>query len=220
MGTITHVSTDDPVAALTFDDGPNPDFTPGLLDILKKHDARATFFMIGQAAKHYPELVKKVAEAGHAIGNHTWSHPSFTSISGKMRRKQLRECQKAISPYGERIFRPPRGHQSIVSRLDALLLRYKVIAWNLHAYDWEKHDGAWMVDKLMSGIKPGSIILLHDSLWDRSIKGAEDRSPMLEALDRFLALAGKTFRFITVPELLRHGYVQKKNWYVKDDNDW
>ena len=144
MGTITHVSTQDAVVALTFDDGPHPESTPHLLDILERHQAHATFFMIGEAAQRHPDLVQRVAQAGHAIGNHSWDHPSFPLISGRERRAQLRACEKAIAPYGQRLFRPPYGHQSAASRLDALWLSYRVVTWNLHAYDWLDHDANWM----------------------------------------------------------------------------
>lgn len=215
MGTITHVSTQDAVAALTFDDGPHPKFTPCLIDILKKHNARATFFMIGKAAERYPELVKQVAEAGHAIGNHSWNHLSFPSITGRERRKQIRKCQKSIAPYGQRIFRPPKGHQTVLSRLDALLLGYKVVTWNMHTFDWENHDAEWMVAYLMDRLKPGSIILLHDTLWDTIEEGTEDRKPILQAVNMFLEKVGNFYHFVTIPELFKHGRLRRRNWYTK-----
>lgn len=155
MGTITHVSTQDAVAALTFDDGPYSEFTPRLLNILERHQARATFFVVGEAAQRHPEIVWQVAQAGHVIGNHTWDHPSFPLISGRERRAQLRACEQAIAPYGQRIFRPPYGHQSVASRLDALWLGYQVVNWNLHAYDWLDHDADWMADRLVNQNQPG-----------------------------------------------------------------
>src|SRR5690242_18370490 len=88
FGTITHVSTSKPAVALTFDDGPDPVFTPRLLDILQQHHAKATFFMVGQAAERHPDIVKKVAAAGHAIGNLSWDHPSFPLLTGRERRDQ------------------------------------------------------------------------------------------------------------------------------------
>lgn len=220
LGTITHISTTEPVAALTFDDGPDPVFTPRLLEILEKYHIHATFFMIGKAAERYPDLVRKIAQAGHAIGIHSWNHPSFPSISGKERRKQIRACAKAVAPYGLRLFRPPYGHQSIASRVDALFLRYKVITWNVHSFDWEIHDPQWMAERLMSRLKPGSIILLHDTLWDILAEGAEDRSPMLEALAIFLEKTGNQYRFTTVPELLKIGRARSQNWYWKRDENY
>ena len=215
IGTITHVSTPDPVAALTFDDGPDPFFTPRFLDILKKYNAHATFFMIGEAAECYPDLVQKVAQGGHAIGNHSWDHPSFLSITGKERRRQIRACAKAVAPFGQKLFRPPYGQQTVASRIDALLLRYKVITWNMKAFDWEKHDAHWILDKLLSHLKPGSIILLHDTLWGIREEEVKDRVSVLEALDMFLEKMSSQFRFVTIPELLKEGRAQKQNLYMK-----
>jgi peptidoglycan/xylan/chitin deacetylase (PgdA/CDA1 family) len=143
------VRTWDPVAALTFDDGPDPQRTPRILDILERYRARATFFMVGEAVQWYPELVRQVAQTGHAIGNHFWDHPSFPLITGRERRAQLRACAKAIAPYGQRVFRPPYGHQSVASRLDALWLGYQVVTWNVLAYDWLDHDADWMANRLV-----------------------------------------------------------------------
>ena len=125
-GTITHVITEEPVVALTFDDGPHPVYTPQLLRILEKCRAYATLFMVGQAASEYPDLVRQVAKAGHAIGNHTWSHLALPSIKRKDRWKQLRACKRALAPYGNRFFRPPYGEQSPGSHFDAFCLGY---AW-------------------------------------------------------------------------------------------
>ena len=127
VGTITRVSTSKPVAALTFDDGPDPVFTPRLLAVLHKHQAKATFFMVGKAAERHPDIVKEVAVAGHAIGNHSWDHPSFPLISRRERWAQVRACEKAIAPYGQRLFRPPYGDQNLLSRLEASWLGYQVI---------------------------------------------------------------------------------------------
>lgn len=220
MGTITHVSTHDPVAALTFDDGPHPESTPHLLDVLERHQAHATFFMIGEAAQRHPNLVQRVAQAGHAIGNHSWDHPSFPLISGRERRAQLRACEKAIAPYGQRLFRPPYGHQSVASRLDALWLRYKVITWSMSASDWLDHDANWMADRLANQLKPGSVILLHDALYHTPEERYADREPMIEAVNMLLRWFSDHFRFITIPELFQHGRLQRRNWYWKTDLDW
>jgi peptidoglycan/xylan/chitin deacetylase (PgdA/CDA1 family) len=205
-GTITSVATRDPVAALTFDDGPHPEYTPRLLDILQEHEAHATFFMIGEAAQKHPQLVRRVAQQGHVIGNHSWDHPFFPSLSGAARREQMRACEQVLSPYGQRLFRPPYGAQSLAARLDALRLHYKVIAWNLEAKDWREHDPHWMADQLSQGIRPGSIVLLHDAIYRSQQPVPQyNREPMLAALRLFLERLGGRFRFVTVPELLRHG---------------
>ncbi|HEX2524363.1 MAG TPA: polysaccharide deacetylase family protein, partial [Terriglobia bacterium] len=136
LGTVTSVQTRVPVASLTFDDGPHPEFTPRLLDILRHHKARATFFMLGQAAQKHPEIVRRVAEAGHAIGNHTWDHLSFPLLSERERQRQLKTCADAIAPYGLRLFRPPYGEQSLASRLSAARLGYEVIMFSVDVGDF------------------------------------------------------------------------------------
>ena len=108
-GTVSFVQTNERVAALTFDDGPHPDFTPRLLEILKRYDVRSTFFMVGEAAMKRPDLVRRVAEEGHTIGNHSWDHATFPLLSGRERRLQMRRCAKVLEPYGRRLFRPMRS---------------------------------------------------------------------------------------------------------------
>ena len=214
LGTITHVHTTEPVAALTFDDGPDPVYTPKLLEILDKHKARATFFMVGEAAQRQQELVRMVSRAGHAIGVHSWDHPSFAKINGRERRQQLRASKRALGPYGQRLFRPPWGKQSLASRLDALWLGYKVVGWNVLAEDWLDLKPTDMSERLIRDIRPGSIILLHDAIY-RSIftKPQYDRSAMIEALDITLTQIGRQMNFVTVPELLQYGHPVLQEWF-------
>src|SRR3989442_11666872 len=107
LGSITHVATAESVAALTFDDGPHAASTPQLLEILERHQARATFFMLGQFALQYPELVQRIAQAGHAIGNHSWDHASFPFITGRQRRMTPRARSRSRAPHQQRASRPP-----------------------------------------------------------------------------------------------------------------
>src|SRR4051812_45491348 len=165
VGAITSVETTEPLVALTFDDGPDPTSTPSVLRLLEQYDARATFFMVGAAAHRHPDLVKQIAAAGHAIANHSWDHSSFTSMRGRQRRTQMRRCQRAIAPYGVRLFRPPYGRQNIASHLDARLLGFKVVAWSLAVDDWRTGDAHLMARRLIDHANPGSIVLLHDSIF-------------------------------------------------------
>jgi peptidoglycan/xylan/chitin deacetylase (PgdA/CDA1 family) len=220
MGTLTRVSTRDPIIALTFDDGPHPATTPRLLDILDKHHAHASFFMLGEPAQRYPEIVREVAQAGHAIGNHSWDHPSFPLITRQERLSQIRQCARALGPYGQRLFRPPYGHQSKASRFDALWLRYQVVTWDLVAYDWLDHDADWITDLILNQIRPGSIILLHDALYHTIQARYADRQPTLDAVSGLLEQLGNRYRFVTIPELLRHGQPQLSFWYRAGDPDW
>lgn len=220
MGTVTRVATQDPVVALTFDDGPHPESTPYLLDILERHRAHATFFMVGKAASRYPALVRMVAQAGHEIGNHSWDHPSFPSISGRKRRAQIQACAKAIAPYGRKVFRPPYGHQSFASRLDALWLGYQVIAWQLVAYDWLDRDAEWITDHLLARIRPGAIILLHETLYTAIDERYVDRSATFTAVDAFLKRLGDRFSFLTISDLFQHGRIQRQAWYFSAKAGW
>jgi peptidoglycan-N-acetylglucosamine deacetylase len=215
FGIITRVTTDSSVVALTFDDGPDPEYTPRLLDILEKYQARATFFMVGEAAHAHPELVRRVAQAGHAIGNHSWDHPSFPLISGRERRAQIRACAKAIAPYGQRLFRPPYSSQDLASRVDAFLLGYKVVMFDAWSDDWCGGDYETIARQLERRVHPGSIIVLHDRLADALDQTYFNREPTLKALEILLSRTGDRFRFVTVPELLRHGRSQRELWHKK-----
>lgn len=222
LGTLTHVKTKQQVAAITFDDGPHPQATPEILKILAQHDAKATFFMLGKAAHKYPEIVKRVAEAGHVIANHSWDHPSFVSISSEERRRQIAECQRVLVPYEQRIFRPPFGRQSMASRLDAWRLGYSVVAWNVEVGDWWDADSDRMVDALVNRVRPGSIVVLHDSIDRAPVASQEpkltrtplpDREPMLNALRIFLSRSAGRFRFVGLPELISCGHPIRERWY-------
>ncbi|MGQ9610171.1 MAG: polysaccharide deacetylase family protein [bacterium] len=206
-GPITNVETNDPVAALTFDDGPHPVYTPGVLSILEKHGAKATFFMLGETARKYPEIVKMVASAGHVIGNHSWNHTNLTKIKSRVHRlKQMWECARATAPYCKRFFRPPYGGISNQIRLDALFFRYKIILWSASAQDWIPQGPEEIAQKIIERIKPGSIFLLHDAIYDKkTLETIENREAMIDGLKIALSVLKQKINFITVPELLQVG---------------
>lgn len=219
-GAITHVLTQEPIVALTFDDGPHPEYTPRLLDILEKHQARATFFVVGEMAQKHVAIIQKAFSAGHDIGNHSWDHPSFPKIARIERWKQIQACTHTIAPFGQKLFRPPYGDQNIASRFDALLLGQKVITWNVTAMDWLDHDANWLLERLMSRIRPGSIVLLHDGLYHTMGIQFVNREPMLQAVDMLLEQLGHSHRFVTVSELLRCGRPVRKKWFKESEIGW
>ena len=135
LGTITAVSTTEPLVALTFDDGPDPATTPRVLSLLDRYDAKATFFMVGERAAAHPTLVETVRERGHAIGNHTWSHTSLRFARPSEGYKQVRMCKQVLPSSHARLLRPPWGQQSLTSRLIAALLGYQVVLWTDHVQD-------------------------------------------------------------------------------------
>ena len=220
LGSVIGVTTSRKVAALTFDDGPDPEYTLRLLAILKRYNTRATFFMVGEQASRHRNVVKQVAEAGHAIGNHTWTHPSFPTIGRRERQRQLRLCSQAIAPYGTKLFRPPFGHQNVASRIDAFTRGYEVIAWSFHAYDWLNHEPNRMTQHILSRLQPGSIILLHDALYRTPDPRYANREATLETVEQLLGQTAGEYAFVTVPELLTYGPAKRRNWYKPADASW
>jgi peptidoglycan/xylan/chitin deacetylase (PgdA/CDA1 family) len=220
IGPISHVSTEEPVVALTFDDGPQPDFTSRLLQVLAKHGAHATFFMLGTMARRHRDIVRMVAEQGHAIGNHTADHPSLPLVSRYERWRQIRSCSRALAPYEHKLFRPPYGQRDFGSCVDAALLGYSIIAWNAHAFDWLDHDAEWMVKHMISQIRPGSIITLHDALHNVIETRYADRSPTVRAVDLLLEQMGGKYQFVTVPELLRYGRAERQTCFGTVNRDF
>ena len=220
LGSVASVATTEPVVALTFDDGPHPEDTPRLLHLLQQYDAKATFFMLGVLAARYPNVLRTVAEAGHAIGNHTWDHPSLPLLGGRQQGRQISACAKAIAPHGKKLFRPPYGHQNWSSRLQAWAHGYEVIAWSGHAEDWLDLGATELATRIAAKIQSGAIILLHDNLY-RSVVGSSDgREPLLAALDVTLQRFSGDYRFVTVPQLLRHGPARRKIWFNQPDREW
>jgi peptidoglycan/xylan/chitin deacetylase (PgdA/CDA1 family) len=220
IGTVTEFRTSEPVAALTFDDGPDDETTPQVLDLLNEYGARATFFMVGEAAKRSPALLKRIAAKGHAIGNHTWSHKSVACLPASERRHQITACARALAPYGQRFFRPPWGEQTVASRLDALLLRHEVIGWSVDAGDWWNPDSQDMATELIAKTKPGSIILMHDKI--RSEPAAKGETPvqfsrhaMLKSLEIFLERLNGQTRFVTIEDMFLHGKAVRREWFLK-----
>lgn len=220
LGTLTAVVTKDPVVALTFDDGPHPEFTPRVLEILRHHQAQATFFMVGAAAEKYQGIVRQVAREGHVIGGHSWDHRSFPSLSSGERRRQMRACELALSPQQARLFRPPYGHQTVGSRLDALWHRSEVVGWSVDSTDWQEEKPEIIADCVIGKLQPGAIVLLHDALFDqlnlpvgRDPSKCVDRRMMLSALETILERGTRQYRFVTVPDLLCHGVPFRDYWF-------
>jgi peptidoglycan-N-acetylglucosamine deacetylase len=214
------VRTSRPVVALTFDDGPDPDETPAMLDVLEKHGARGTFFMLGEAAVAHPNLVARVAGAGHAIGNHTWDHPSLPRLEEQERREQITSCAKAIEPHGTNLFRPPYGHLDARSLRDVRRSGHRVVAWSGHVEDWLAQEPSRLAARLISRVRPGAILLLHDVIWDVRDLPSARREWVREGLDEALSRLAGHYEFVTVPELLRRGAPRFKRWAKTGDEHW
>lgn len=150
---------------LTFDDGPDPEWTPRVLDALEQVGAKATFFAIGQQAQQAPELMRRVHAAGHAIGNHTFSHRHPWFMSQRTARAQVRDGAKALSDVlGEapRFYRPPHGRQRACMSDEAQRCGERVVLWNVSAVDWGPLGAADGIEKRLDAVKGGDIVLMHD----------------------------------------------------------
>lgn len=154
--------------ALTFDDGPDPDFTPRILDILEEKDIKATFFVIGKKAEKYPDLLRRIHEEGHTIGNHSYSHHYLIALFSTARlTKDLERCNAFIDQtIGKRpaYFRPPFGVTN--PRYSAAInnCRLSSIGWSLRSMDTRKASKYALIETVISKLKKGDIILLHDRL--------------------------------------------------------
>ncbi|GAB1724074.1 MAG: polysaccharide deacetylase family protein [Nitrospira sp. CR1.1] len=222
LGSLTHVVTAQAVLSLTFDDGPDPENTPKVLDLLEKYRAHGTFFVVGQAAATHPDIVRRIAAGGHAIGIHSWDHRAFPGLSSRQRRRQIRECERALQPYVSPLFRPPYGEQTVMSRLEAFVMGYEVVGWNLNSGDWYESQASVMGKYLLEMVTPGGIVLFHDTLYDKGAPahGVDpehtswpDRQAMLGALETVLDQLCGSYRFVTVPELLQAGRPRRSFWF-------
>jgi peptidoglycan/xylan/chitin deacetylase (PgdA/CDA1 family) len=162
---ITSLPNADRAVALTFDDGPNPDATPVILDALKDRGVRATFFVLGRHAERWPDLVRRVAAEGHAIGNHGYYHRKLHFKSPAYVRTDLTLGTRAIdvaSGVRPRFFRAPHGFRSPWVTSIARSLGQRTVGWSFGVWDTALPGRDVIVERIVSGTKPGSILLLHD----------------------------------------------------------
>jgi peptidoglycan/xylan/chitin deacetylase (PgdA/CDA1 family) len=160
------------VLYLTFDDGPQHEWTPKVLQVLRKHKAQATFFVLGIQVAQYPELIAAERAAGHRIGNHTWDHKTLTLLPDAKVRQEIATGVKS------KCLRPPTGATN--AKIEAIAASYhqRQVLWDVDTKDWEKPGAAYIEHAIMTGARPGAIILMHD--------GGGNRSQTVAALDRAL----------------------------------
>jgi peptidoglycan-N-acetylglucosamine deacetylase len=198
---VWEVPTRQKVIALTFDDGPNPIYTPQILHTLNKYKAHATFFSIGYKMKRYPHIVRQVVRAGHELGNHSMTHQYENKAGVQRMRIELLQAERVIKNYQQnhiKFFRPPGGYIDRALLHEANKQGYKVILWSYHqdSKDWSKPGAKAIADHIIRHAKSGNIVLLHD--------GGGNRSQTVRALKTILpALKKQGFQFVTVSELLQ-----------------
>ena len=190
--------------ALTYDDGPNEPYTSQLLEVLAKHGARATFFLIGQFVAARPAIARSLVAAGHAVGNHTHTHPDLTALSPAQLEGELDRASRAIEDAtGARptLFRPPFGRRS--RRILAVVRARGVtpVMWRAACYDWKAASAQSIVSTLTARIRGGEVIQLHDG--DHRRLGV-DRAQAIRATDGILQHYRDTgYSFVTVTEMMR-----------------
>lgn len=219
VGVTVGVRTKEPIAALTFDDGPDPLSTPRVLDLLDAHDAKGTFFVVGSQAARHPEIVDRIRSGGHALGNHTWSHPSLPRLTQADRRRELLRPQQEISGL-DTLTRPPYGHFDVATWYDLRRLGLRPVTWSGHAMDWAVTDPRALVERMQRELRPGAILLLHDCLSDWEDERFKDRTHLLLALEEVLEGFRGRMRFVTVPELLASGPAIRRVWWKRGDDAW
>ncbi len=182
--------------AMTFDDGPHKTNTPQLLDILKQRGIRATFFVVGQNAAEYPDILKRIVAEGHELANHSYTHPVLASMAQSAVHEQLEKTHQAVlkaTGVSMKLLRPPYGALSEPQRRTANSeFGYKIILWSVDPLDWKVRDAARVQNEILSRTEAGSIVLAHDIH-----KSTVDAMP--ETLDK---LTENGFKFVTVSELL------------------
>ncbi|MGC1646131.1 MAG: polysaccharide deacetylase family protein [Candidatus Sulfotelmatobacter sp.] len=192
--------------ALTYDDGPNDPHTLRLLEVLAKHNVRATFFLIGRYVRQRPELAREVVKAGHVVGNHTFTHPLLTLKSAAEVRQELCDCRSALQDaVGEHsnLFRPPFGGRRPAVLRVARELGLEPVMWNVTGYDWNAPPSAVIERKVSRQICGGDVILLHDG--GHKQLGA-DRSQTVAATDHLISrYKSEGYEFVTIPQMLGAG---------------
>jgi peptidoglycan/xylan/chitin deacetylase (PgdA/CDA1 family) len=204
--TITSISTPSPVCAMTFDDGPHPTHTPRLLDMLRERGLRATFYLIGNRVVQYPDIARRIAEEGHEIGNHSWSHPFLNRLSDGAVMREIDQTTNAIFQVTGRppvTFRPPYGAFSRRQRTTLHAARtLPTILWSVDPQDWRRPGSNVVARRILDNTRQGGIILSHDIH-----RGTIDAMP--QTLD---GLTARGLNFVTVSQILGWPLWQSRNF--------
>jgi peptidoglycan/xylan/chitin deacetylase (PgdA/CDA1 family) len=193
---LNSIKTHQPIIALTFDDGPHPIHTKQLLDMLREEQTPATFFVVGRNVQSHPELVRRMVQEGHEVGNHTWSHPSLPSLSSTKVDDELSRTSDIIQQLTgirPQTMRPPYGAMN--QRVQRQILDkhgMHIILWSVDPKDWKKPNVNTIRQRMVAGASPGGIILAHD-IHPGTIQA-------IPYVIRDLKVLG--YKFVTIQELL------------------
>lgn len=187
--------------ALTFDDGPDVYYTPQILDILKQNNIKATFFIIGMRAQAHPEMIHRIVNEGHSIGNHSWDHPVLTKLSVDEVQEEVQKTEQVlynITGIKTALFRPPYGSATSQQIDEISSLGYSIIDWSVDTRDWNKTSVPQIMSFVSKEVYPGGIILQHCA-------GGKDEnlSNTIKALPQIIrSLRNQGYSFVTVQDLL------------------
>jgi peptidoglycan-N-acetylglucosamine deacetylase len=202
--TFTGLARGSRLLALTYDDGPNDPHTLRLLDVLAKHNVHATFFLIGRYIRQQPQIARELVQAGHVVGNHTFTHPLLIFKSEAEIRQELTQCRDALQDAignPSDLFRPPFGGRRPATLSVARQLGLVPVMWNVTGYDWNAPPAAAIERKVAKQIRGGDVILLHDG--GHKQMGA-DRSQTVIATDHLITrYKAEDYEFVTIPQMTK-----------------
>jgi len=198
--------------ALTFDDGPHPEFTLKLLEILDKNGIKATFFVVGKQVKKYPEFLREIQKHGHEIGNHTFNHPLLTTLdkAGVINELELNKLEiKKETGLEVHIFRPPSGRYDEKVLEAALSKDFIPVLWSVSGSDYGATDQKAVMNNVLASLKDGDIILLHSGI-----------EATLKALPQMISeIKKRGFEFNTVTQLLKTDKIANMKLYIYKNNE-
>ncbi len=208
--TIWRMNVAEKVVALTYDDGPNPPYTGQLLTLLKSEGVVATFFLKGRNVEAFPDIPRVIGEDGHEIGNHSYQHKAMWSFSKQVMLQEVSRVDALLDGYPgyhPKMFRPPYGAQGAGLKRALQELGKKSIVFDVVGVDWELAEARAIADRVLSGVTPGSIVLLHDGHADIDEPHEQDsRAATIEATGIIVReLKSRGYRFVVVSELLALG---------------
>jgi len=219
LGSVAGVKTDDRVIGLTFDDGPDPDQTPAILEVLGGHDVRATFFMLAERAEANPDLARRVIGEGHEAALHGARHDLLPRLGGRAMIDCIRggkhRLEKVLGA-NVTLFRPPYGAQNLRSYAVTRLSGMQTVVWSAWGHDWEDISAGEVVENALKRTAPGRILLMHDSFTihpDRPEAPPPrfDRALALQQMLEQLALIG--LEVVSVGDLLTRGRADRTVWF-------
>lgn len=207
--TIFRVKETEKLVAITFDDGPSPIWTPKILDELKRANIKATFFLLGEHVEQYPGIARRIVAEGHEIGNHSNTHHVLLYYTIPELEKEVLDAEhiiKRATGVTTHYFRPPKAWLTSEEKVKLKEMGYEVVLWSLNSKDWVTFDDKYIRNYIVRNVRPGDIILFHDSGGVFSAEGG-DRSETVRVIYRLSELLReKGYRFVTLSELIRKSH--------------